>query len=223
MPQVLPPDRFDDIRREWIAYHQGESLIQRRRAMELGRLVRRRQRIRSNAVPDPHDDTTLPRLPFRQCKSVFSHVERSAVIAAAFIAPLGWTAGWVLKSVVVKQIPTVLRCFPIAAMLWSGAGLGLLTIAVSQLAYDPAGSFNQIVVLPWLCMQLAAAPTVAGIYGLAEGWLAVAGSDQWWPLTPVRRELTAQDAAAILGGDDLSGPGIVDIHPLNEPGERTRS
>jgi hypothetical protein len=223
MDQPLPSDRFDDIRREWIAFRQGDSLIQRRRAEMLGRVVRKRQRIRTAAVPDPHDDTVFPRLMFRQAKSLFSQFERALVLLAALIAPIGWPAGWALKTVISEQIPHTLRGFPIAAMLWSGAALGLLTIVVSQLAYDPAGSFGQIVVLPWVCMQLAAVPTAAGMYGIAEGWLAVEGSDQWWPLTPQRRPLTAADAAAILGAYDMTGPGVVDVRPLNQPGERTRS
>jgi hypothetical protein len=220
--QLLPPDRFDDIRREWIAFRQGDSLIQRRRAEVLGRVVRKRQRIRTAAVPDPHDDTVLPRLMFRQAKSLFSQFERALVLLAALIAPVGWPAGWALKFVVNQQIPHTLRGFPIAAMLWSGAALGLLTMVVYQLSYDPAGSFGQIVMLPWVCVQLAAVPTVAGMYGIAEGWLAVEGSDQWWPLTPQRRSLTAADAAAILGAYDMTGPGVVDVRPLNQPGERTR-
>jgi hypothetical protein len=222
MGQGLPPDRFDDIRREWIAFRQGDSLIQRRRAEVLGRVVRKRQRIRTAAVPDPHDDTVLPRFMFRQAKSLFSQFERALVLIAALIAPIGWPAGWALKTVITTQIPHTLRGFPIAATLWSGAGLGMLTVLVYQLGYDPAGSFGQIVVLPWACVQLAAIPTVAGIYGIAEGWLAVEGSDQWWPLTPQRRPLTAADAAAILGAYDMTGPGVVDAHPLNPPGERTR-
>jgi hypothetical protein len=222
MGQALPPDRFDDIRREWIAFRQGDSLIQRRRAEVLGRVVRKRQRIRTAAVPDPHDDTVLPRLMFRPAKSLFSQFERALVLIAVLIAPIGWPAGWALKTIITNQIPHTLRGFPIAATLWSGAALGLLTVLVYQLAYDPAGSFGQIVVLPWVCVQLAAIPTVAGIYGIAEGWLAVEGSDQWWPLTPRRRPLTAEDAAAILGAYDMTGPGVVDAHPLNTPGERTR-
>jgi hypothetical protein len=74
-----------------------------------------------------------------------------------------------------------------------------------------------------LCLQVAAAPTVAGVYGVAEGWLAVAGSRQWWPLTPSQRPLTAQDAATILGGYDTTGPALLDEQRLNEPGERSRS
>jgi hypothetical protein len=222
MGQALPLDRFEDIRREWIAFRQGDSLIQRRRAEVLGRVVRKRQRIRTAAVPDPHDDTVLPRLMFRPAKSLFSQFERALVLIAALIAPIGWPAGWALKTIITSQIPHTLRGFPIAATLWSGAALGLLTVLVYQLAYDPAGSFGQIVVLPWVCVQLAAIPTIAGIYGLAEGWLAVEGSDQWWPLTPQRRPLTAADAAAILGAYEMTGPGVVDAHPLNAPGERTR-
>ncbi|MGO8964119.1 hypothetical protein [Mycobacterium sp.] len=78
---------------------------------------------------------------------------------------------------------STLRGYPIPALLWSGAGLGLLCILVYELVYDPAGSSGQIAVLPWVCIQLAAVPVVAGIYRIAEGWLAVPGSAQWWPLT----------------------------------------
>ncbi len=84
-------------------------------------------------------------------------------------------------------------------------------MGVYELVYDPAGTFSQIVVLPWVSLQLAAVPLVAGVYGILEGWLAVAGSDQWWPLTPVRQPLTAQDAAAILGAYDLTPPAVVDV------------
>ena len=66
-------------------------------------------------------------------------------------------------------------------------------------------------------------PTVAALYGIAEGWLAVEGSDQWWPLTPQRRPLTAADAAAILGAYDMTGPGVVvdarhSTRPASGPG-----
>ncbi|WAJ47999.1 hypothetical protein OK015_28545 (plasmid) [Mycobacterium sp. Aquia_216] len=218
----LPPDRFDDVRREWIAYHQGWSTIQRRRAEKLGRIVRKRQRIRTSAVPDPHDDTRIDPLWMRATKSRAAHAEVAFVVAAAVVVPIGWGAGWVLKAVLVSLIPHTLRGFPVAAMLWGGAALGALTLLISQLVYDPAGSFGQVAILPWLCLQLVMIPTVAGIYGIAEGWLAVDGSDQWWPLTPVKRPITAEDAAAILGAYDMTGPGLVDTWPLHEPGERTR-
>jgi hypothetical protein len=63
---------------------------------------------------------------------------------------------------------------------------------------------------------------VAGVYGLAEGWLAVPGSNQWWPHTPPKQPLSAEDAATILGGYDITGPALLDVRRLNEPGERSR-
>ena len=218
----IPPDRFDEVRREWISCHQGWSTIQRRRAEQLGRVVRRRQRIRTAAVPDPHDDTRIDPLGLRAHKSRSAKVELCIVMLAAVIAPVGWPAGRAVYGGLVGLIPHTLRAFPIAAMLWAGTALGALAGLVYELMYDPAGSFVQIAVLPWLCVQVAAVPVVAGIYGIANGWLAVPGSEQWWPLTPVKRALTAQDAAAVLGGYDITGPGLVDARPLNEPGERTR-
>jgi hypothetical protein len=217
MAERIPVDRFDDVRREWIAFHQGWSTIQRRRAEQLGRIVRKRQRIRTVAVPDPHDDTLLDPLWLRASKSRASQAELAVVFIAAAIAPIGWPVGVVVKAMITRLIPETLRGFPIAALLWSGVGLGSLTVVGYQLVYDPAGSLGQIAVLPWVCVQLAAVPVVAGIYGIAEGWLAVDGSQQWWPLTPVKQQLTAEDAAAVLGGYDATGPGLIDARPLNEP------
>jgi hypothetical protein len=151
-----------------------------------------------------------------------SQLELVLVAAAATIAPVGWLGGWLLKGLITSLIPRTLRGFPIAALLWSGAGLGLVTLLSYQLVYDAAGSLGQIAVLPWVCQQLAATPVVAGSYGIAEGWLAVESSQRWWPLTPRQPQLSAEDAAAILGGYDLTGPGVVDAHPLGHCGQRTR-
>jgi hypothetical protein len=222
MPENIPPDRFDEMRRAWIAARQGDSLIQRRRAEQLGRIVRRRQRIHAAAVPDPHDDTALPRIYLRQVRSPTSRIEVVVVLLVAALVPLGWPAGMLLKSAITSLIPQTLRAYPIAALLWSGIGLGVVTVLAYALVYDPAGSFGQIAVLPWLSIQLAGIPFVAGIYGLLEGWLAVDGSDTWWPLTPVQQPLTAADAAAILGAYDITGPSVVDARPLHVPGPRTR-
>ena len=62
-------DKFDEVRRAWIARRQGWSTIQRRRAEQLGRKVRARQRDVAAAVPDPHDDTVIPPLWLRTAKS----------------------------------------------------------------------------------------------------------------------------------------------------------
>ena len=212
-------DRFDETRRAWIAAHQGVSTIQRRRAELLGRRIRARQRTVATAVPDPHDDTVIPPVWLRTAKSPASQIELLVVTMVALFIPIGWVGGYLLTQVVAALIPTQLRAFPIAALLWSGALLGALTIFV----YDPAPTFGEAVFAPWLCLQLAAVPVVSGVYGVAEGWLAVSGSEQWWPLTPPKPHLTAEDASAILGGYDITGPGLLDARRLNEPGERSRS
>jgi hypothetical protein len=211
-------DRFDEMRRAWIAAHQGASTIQRRRAEILGRRIRSRQRRVATAVPDPHDDTVLPPLVLRTAKSHPGQVELMVVVAAALVAPLGWPGGWLLKITVTQLIPRSLLGFPIAALLWSGALLGALVLVL----YDPSPTLGQAVLVLWLSVQVAAVPVVAGVYGIAEGWLAVAGSKAWWPLTPPTRPITAADAAAILGAYDTTGPGLVDVQRRNELGERSR-
>jgi hypothetical protein len=210
-------DKFDEVRRAWIARHQGWSTIQRRRAEQLGRRVRARQRDVVAAVPDPHDDTVIPPLWLRTAKSPASQVELVGVVLAALLVPIGWLGGYALKRVVTHMIPGTLRGYPIAALVWSGAVLGLPPV----LLYDPAPTFGQMVLTPWLCVQVAAVPVVAGVYGIGEGWLAVTGSDQWWPLTPPKRAITAEEAAAILGPYDATGPGLLDARPLPSQGERS--
>jgi hypothetical protein len=211
-------DKFDEMRRAWIAAHQGWSTIQRRRAELLGRQVRVRQRAVANSVPDPHDDTIIPPLWMRTAKSPASQLEMLAVCAVALIAPLGWLGGWMVNRVVIHLIPGTLRAYPIATLLWAGAVLGLLIV----LLYDPAPTLSQIVLAPWVCVQVAAVPVLAGGYGIAEGWLAVPGSYQWWPLTPPKRPITGEDAAEILGGYDITRPGLLDARRLNKSGERSR-
>jgi hypothetical protein len=215
---TVSPDRFDEMRRAWIAAHQGWSTIQRRRAEVLGRKVRARQRAVATAVPDPHDDTVLPPLWLRTAHSPGAHVELICVVVTALLVPVGWMAGYLITIAVTQLIPRTLRAFPVPALLWSAAALGALIVVM----YDPAPTFGQTVGTPWLCVQVAGAPAIAGIYGVAEGWLAVAGSNTWWPLPPPKRPITAEDAAAVLGAYDSTGPGLVDAKRLNAPGERSR-
>ena len=108
----------------------GWSLIQRRRAEQLGRRVRARQRSTVAALPDPHDDTSLPPLILRAAKSPTSQVELVVVAILAVCTPLGWLAGVAIKSVLVNLIPQTLRSFPIAALLWSGVALGAPILAL---------------------------------------------------------------------------------------------
>lgn len=72
---AVSQDRFDEMRRAWIATHQGWSTIQRRR-------VRARQRAMATAVPDPHDDTVIPSLWLRAANSPASQLELLGIVAA---------------------------------------------------------------------------------------------------------------------------------------------
>ena len=87
---------------------------------------------RQAALPDPHDDTSLPPLILRAAKSPTSQVELVVVAILAVCVPLGWLAGVAIKSVLVDLIPQTLRSFPIAALLWSGVALGALCPALLQ-------------------------------------------------------------------------------------------
>jgi hypothetical protein len=219
---TIRPERYDEMRRAWIAAHQGWSTIQRRRAELLGRAIRARQRAVASAVPDPHDDTVIPPLWLRTAHSPASQVELMWVVVCAVIAPLGWPGGWLLKSAVARLIPNTLRAFPIVALLWAAAVLGSLIVLLVIVMHDPSSTFGQAMLMPWICLQVAAVPAAAAVYGVAEGWLAIPGSTQWWPLTPTKRPITAEDAAEVLGGYDITGPGLLDAKRLNDPGERVR-
>jgi hypothetical protein len=203
-------------RRAWIVAHQGVSIIQQRRAELLGRTLRAQQRATVNTVPDPHDDDVVPPLWLRTAKSPASQIELLFVVLAALIAPAGWAGGLLLTRAVARRIPATLRAFPIAPLLWSGVVASLVIVAL----YHPAPAFWQIVLAPWLCLQLAAMPVLAGIYGIAEGWLAIPGSDLWWPLIPAPRPISAAEAAAILGDYDLFGSRSLDTPPTPDCGER---
>src|ERR1700752_4660015 len=108
---TVTKDRFDEMRRAWIAAHQGWSTIQRRRAEVLGKKVRARQRAVAVAVPDPHDDTVIPPLWLRTTHSHGAQVELICALAAAVLFPLGWLGGWVMKTAVTRLIPDTLRAY----------------------------------------------------------------------------------------------------------------
>ena len=214
-----PVDRFDEIRRAWIAAHHGSSTIQRRRAEALGRKIRARQRAVATAVPDPHDDTVIPPLWLRTVKSPASQLELLAVTVVALAIPLGMG----------RRSPSQRRCHTShSPTLARVSHRGVVVVGCHAGTADCARLQPRIDIRPDGAQSMVVSaggrvPTVAGVYGVAEGWLAVSGSCQWWPLTPPQRPLTASDAAAILGGYDTTGPALLDGQRLNEPGERSRS
>jgi len=63
----------------------------------------------------------------RSAKSPAAQIETALAVFAALTAPLVWLGGWIVKTLAGRRIPGALRSYPIAALLWAGAGLGMLT------------------------------------------------------------------------------------------------
>lgn len=196
-------ESFDDERRAWIAAHAGVWMVQKRRAELLGKQIRARARGKVGARPDPHDDQVTPPLVFRSSSTSTGAVETVVVMALAIVAPLGWALGRAVCSAIVPLIPERLQSYPIVAMAWTAVISGLPL----PLFYDPAPTLTSIVLVPWMVAQIPAAFAMASCYGVLEGWLAIDGASDWWPLAPVQRTV---DAGLLLGPAPVLMPTLLD-------------
>jgi hypothetical protein len=212
------PDLFDELRREWIAEHAGIWTIQKRRAERLNRRIRKRIRITAGARPNPYDDNVTHPLWARAGGTVEVWLERMIVLMCALMAPIGWPLGYLLHGRLVELVPDRLRAYPIPALLWTAAGIGVLT----ALVYTPDDSLSTSFAAPYLIAQIPATFAAAGIYGILNGWLAVDGSATWWPLTPPPMPV---EFTLSLEPDDLTAPAVfqtadpesaVDLTPLTQ-------
>jgi hypothetical protein len=202
----MPAEVFEEERRAWIAARAGIWMFQKRRAELLGKRIRARSRAQVGARPDPHDDQVTPPLVFRTSSTTTGALETGVVAAIAVAAPIGWPLGRMLYAVIVGLIPERLQSYPIAALTWaaviSGAPLPLL--------YDPNPSLASTLIVPWLLAQVPATFAAAAAYGVLEGWLAIDGSSDWWPMTPAQRDI---DDTLILGPAPVSMPTLLDPPP----------
>jgi hypothetical protein len=202
---ATPPDRFDEIRRKWIARHQYIFTFQKRRAEILSRQIRDRDTILTGARVDTADDDVIHPWFMRPVKTPYAAVDWTIFMVAGILAPLGWPAGKALSKMVVQLIPVELRSYPIAALFWAAAGVGAPLPLVLWLT-GPGDSLLSAAIAPWLVAQIPAALLAAGLYGIAEGWLAVDGARDWWPMRPPP-EVDDIDFG-FLEADDMTGPGI---------------
>lgn len=212
----VPADRFDEIRRKWIARNQRTFIFQKRRAEELARQIRDRDGIITGARADPADDDIIHPWYARPIKTPYAMIDWVIFMTAAVLAPLGWPAGKALSLWVVQLIPSELRSYPIAAFMWAAAGVGAPLPMVLWLA-GPGDSLVSAAVVPWLVAQIPAALLTAGIYGILEGWLAVDGAREWWPMLPPE-EVDDVDFG-FLQPDDLTGPGVFPTRRDDPPGD----
>ena len=202
---ATPPDRFDEIRRKWIARHQYIFMFQKRRAEILARQIRDRDTILTGARVDTADDDVIHPWFMRPVKTPYAAVDWTIFMVAGILAPLGWPAGKALSKMVVQLIPSELRSYPITAWFWAAAGVGAPLPPVLWLT-GPGDSLLSAAIAPWLVAQIPAALLAAGLYGIAEGWLAVDGARDWWPMRPPP-EVDDIDFG-FLEPDDMTGPGI---------------
>lgn len=197
---------FDEERRAWIAGHAGVWMFQKRRAELLGKRLRARRRAKVGARPDPHDDQVTPPLLFRTASTSTGALESGIATAVAVVAPIGWPLGRLASTWIAKLIPEQLQSYPIVALAWaaviSGAPLPLL--------YNPNPTLTSAVLVPWLLAQVPATFASAAAYGVLEGWLAIDGASQWWPLTPAQRDI---DDRLLLGPEPVSMPTLLDPTP----------
>lgn len=203
---AMPAEVFDEERRAWIAARAGIWMFQKRRAELLGKRIRARSRAKVGARPDPHDDQVTPPLIFRTSSTTTGAFETGVVAILAGAAPIGWPAGRTLYSLIIGLIPERLQAYPIAALLWAA----IISGAPLPLLFDPNPSLASTLVIPWLLAQIPATFAAAAAYGVLEGWLAIDGSSEWWPLTPAQRDV---DDTLILGPAPVSMPTLLDPVP----------
>lgn len=209
----VPADRFDEIRRKWIARNQRTFIFQKRRAELLARQIRDRDTQRTGARVDTADDDVIHPWYMRPVKTPYAMLDWVILMTGAVLAPIGWPVGKAISKGIVQLIPGELRSYPVTALLWSAALIG----APMPLIYEPGESLSSAVLAPWLAAQIPAALLVAGLYGIAEGWLVVDGARDWWPMSPV--EEVEEIDFGFLQPDDLTGPGIFPTDEDDPPGD----
>ena len=221
----VPADKYDELRRKEIARRKGFFTFQDRRAQILARQIRDRDTERSGARVDPSDDDVLYPMLMLQRRNPWDAV---VIGVAAIVAPIGWIAGRIIYKKTIQLIPSELRSYPIAAFAWSAVGAGMLPLWLYEPSHLPATTIPEALssilwtVLPaWLVAQVPAAPLVASIYGILEGWLAVDGSRELWPKLPA----TQRDDDVIDFGfgerDDMTRPPVFPPHEEDPPGDPT--
>lgn len=177
---------------------------QRRRFEKLDIQIRRRIAAKVLAAPSRRDDLARDPLVARGTQTFFGAVEAFGFYCMLLFIPLGWLAGRGLYKLYSALVPGVYRSYPLVPMLWY-ALIGFLI----PLFFDPGPGLIANVLVPYLLAQLPAMFLVAGIYGIAEGWLAVPGALQWAPRKLPELQMNAVDAAEILGAHDITAPAMV--------------
>jgi hypothetical protein len=211
---MVPPDRFDEIRRKRIARYQYSFAFQKRRAELLARQIRDRDTDRASARVDPADDDVMHPWWLRPVNTSYAALDWAIFMTVGVLAPIGWLVGKVIYKVIIQLIPDELCGYPIAACCWSAVATGMPFPVVCAI-WTP-GDLTSALVLPWLFAQLPATLLVAGVYGILDGWLAIDASRGIWPMRPPPER---DDVYVGIEPDDLTRPGVFPVHREGTPGD----
>lgn len=213
---AIPPDRYDELRRQWIHDHWAWSEIQRARMEKLDIQIRRRTAATVLAAPSRRDDLPRNPLPARGHSSTIGALEFVGFCTLLTFLPIGWPLGRGLYRLLTQLVPDTLRSYPTSAALCTAC-----TGWWIPLLYDPGPGIVDKIVVPWAAGQLAGTMLIAGLYGIVEGWLAVPGAGQLWPSTLPALEMNETDAAEVLGADVLTSPSVIEPSPPVNLGRMT--
>ncbi|MFA4085236.1 hypothetical protein ONA92_26440 [Mycobacteroides salmoniphilum] len=200
----IAPDRYDELRRQWIHDNWWHMESQRRRYEKLDIQIRRRLAAKVLAAPSRRDDLARDPLLARGTQTWIGALEAFGFWTMLLFIPLGWFLGRSIYKLYCALVPGVFRSYPLVPMLWYTL-IGVLI----PIFFDPGPGLIANFAVPYLLAQLPAAFLVAGVYGIAEGWLAVPGALQWSPRNLPELEMNAVDAAEIIGADDITAPPMV--------------
>lgn len=184
-------------RASWIENNAGPYGFQRRRAHILNVAYKNRRRAAAGVKTNSRVEGIAERLWLREPANRPGVLELVVVGLCAFMFPIGWPMGrklyvWLTRRITGKPEAPLLT-IPIATLMWIGTGLLTFFTVLCGLVGPLLGDFTVLehvssltVILlgPWLIVQGAGTFLMAGIYGYLEGWLAIAGSTDWWPEPP---------------------------------------
>lgn len=211
---------YAEERASWIRTNARWKTFQRTRADLLQLAYDEQRRRASGAAPNPHPQSITEYFWLRAATSRAGMVEAVVVVGAGVLFPIAWPAGRALYRWLARRItpePESLHSIPITALAW----IGTVFMVLSALVVNPSGAATMAhaVVLPWVLTQGAGTFMMASAYGVLEGWLAVAGSTDLWPLPPPplpeERSFTKERRNRTSGA--ATPPGRHDSTPMRSP------
>ncbi|CAM3426630.1 hypothetical protein [Tsukamurella hominis] len=196
--------RYEPTRADWIANHAGPFAFQKRRAEIMWKNIRQAQRANAGVEPNVRAEVVTQAFAYRKHATVVDGVEAAVIAVAAVCAPIGWAGGRLLYKAIERRIPDQLPSYPITLLLWCNVLVGLAVLV----AMPTSGGLGTVILGGWLLAQLPAVFLAAGIYGILEGWLAVDGSTDLFPVGYADEERRIYEAPPML-----SSPADLDDHP----------